>query len=231
MKKKSRSKKNTNYNKGQYIGLIIIVIVLLHIIRKCDFDDFKDKSWQPSDTIPAICENLKLSKSECTKKIEELRKDISQNVQTIPNIGDIKEKYSCIEGTLSINRFSYKSFFVEHSGWPEKGEKFAIYNDDEERLKWFDLIERDLYMDVLETSDNKTKHKSFSIELKNEEYKRFNTLYKKAKNSKKNHVGELSITDVYFRDEEKFFYSANALFRENMKDSNNFISLFESDCE
>ena len=51
---------------------------------------------------------------------------------------DIKEKYSCMQKdasnvetakwTLSINRFSYKSFFVEHSCCPEMGKKFAIFS-------------------------------------------------------------------------------------------------------
>ena len=241
MKKKPRSKKkNGDYNKGQYIALIIIVIVLLHILRRCDFDEFKDKSWQPWDKKPVICQTLKLSKSECAKK---LRKEIPKLVQKIPNIGGIGdiEKYSCMQKdvsnvetakwTLSINRISYKSFFVEHSSYPDKGKKFAIYDDDNEKLKWFDLIDQDLYFDSLELSDNKVKHKNFSIKLEAEDYKKFNKLYKQAENSKKDHVGELMTTDIYFRDEEKFYYASNAFFREGMKDNNNFTALFDADCE
>ena len=239
MKKKLRSKKkNGDYNKGQYIALIIIVIVLLHILRRCDFDEFKDKSWQPWDKKPVICQTLKLSKSECAKK---LRKEITKSVIKIPDLGDIKEKYSCMQKdasnvetakwTLSINRFSYKSFFVEHSSYPDKGKKFAIYDDDNTKLKWFDLIDKDLYFDSLELGDNKVKHKKFSIKLEEADYKTFNKLYKQAENSKKDHVGELMTTDTYFRDEEKFYYSANAFFREDMKDTNNFLVLFDADCE
>ena len=239
MKKKLRSKKkNGDYNKGQYIALIIIVIVLLHILRRCDFDEFKDKSWQPQEKKPAICENLKLSKSEC---LEKLRKEITESITKIPDLGDIKEKYSCMQKdasnvetakwTLSINRISYKSFFVEHSSYPDKGKKFAIYDDDNTKLKWFDLIDKDLYFDSLELGDNKVKHKKFSIKLEEADYKTFNKLYKQAENSKKDHVGELMTTDTYFRDEEKFYYSANAFFREDMKDTNNFLVLFDADCE
>ena len=233
MKKKPRSKKkNGNYNKGQYIALIIIVIVLLHILRRCDFDEFKDKSWQPQEKKPAICENLKLSKSEC---LEKLRKEITESITKIPELGDIKEKYSCMQKdasnvetakwTLSINRISYKSFFVEHSSYPDKGKKFAIYDDDNAKLKWFDLIDKDLYFDSLELSDNKVKHKKFSIELEAEDYKRFNKLYKNTENAK---VDE-SLSEI--REGEKFYYSANAFFREGMKDTNNFLVLFDADCE
>ena len=235
MKKKPRSKKkNGDHNKGQYIALIIIVIVLLHILRRCDFDEFKDKSWQPWDKKPVICQTLKLSKSECAKK---LRKEIPKLVQKIPNIGGIGdiEKYSCMQKdvsnvetakwTLSINRISYKSFFVEHSSYPDKGKKFAIYDDDNAKLKWFDLIDKDLYFDFLELGDNKVKHKKFSIELEAEDYKRFNKLYKNTENAK---VDE-SLSEI--REGEKFYYSANVFFREGMKDTNNFLSLFDVDCE
>jgi len=235
MKKKPRSKKkNGDYNKGQYIALIIIVIVLLHILRRCDFDEFKDKSWQPWDKKPVICQTLKLSKSECAKK---LRKEIPKLVKKIPNIGGIGdiEKYSCMQKdasnvetakwTLSINRISYKSFFVEHSSYPDKGKKFAIYDDDNAKLKWFDLIDKDLYFDSLELSDNKVKHKKFSIELEAEDYKRFNKLYKNTENAK---VDE-SLSEI--REGEKFYYSANVFFREGMKDTNNFLILFDADCK
>ena len=233
MKKKPRSKKkNGDHNKGQYIALIIIAIVLLHILRRCDFDEFKDKSWQPQEKIPAICENLKLSKSEC---LEKLRKEIKKSVKKIPDLGDIKEKYSCMQKdasnvetakwTLSINRISYKSFFVEHSSYPDKGKKFAIYDDDNAKLKWFDLIDKDLYFDSLELGDNKVKHKKFSIKLEAEDYKRFNKLYKNTENAK---VDE-SLSEI--REGEKFYYSANAFFREGMKDTNNFLVLFDADCE
>ena len=235
MKKKPRSKKkNGDYNKGQGIVIIIIIIVLIKILTKCDFDEFKDKSWQPWDKKPVICQTLKLSKSECAKK---LRKEIPKLVQKIPNIGGIRdiEKYSCMQKdvsnvetakwTLSINRISYKSFFVEHSSYPDKGKKFAIYDDDNAKLKWFDLIDKDLYFDSLELSDNKVKHKKFSIELEAEDYKRFNKLYKNTENAK---VDE-SLSEI--REGEKFYYSANVFFREGMKDTNNFLVLFDADCE
>ena len=139
MKKKPRSKKkNGDYNKGQYIALIIIVIVLLHILRRCDFDEFKDKSWQPWDKKPVICQTLKLSKSECAKK---LRKEIPKLVKKIPDLGDIKEKYSCIQKdasnvetakwTLSVSKtmgtFAQK-YFVENSCCPERGKRLAFYH-------------------------------------------------------------------------------------------------------
>ena len=233
MKKKPRSKKkNGDYNKGQGIVIIIIIIVLIKILTKCDFDEFKDKSWQPQEKKPAICENLKLSKSEC---LEKLRKEIKKSVKKIPDLGDIKEKYSCMQKDalnvetakwmLSINRFSYKSFFVEHSSYPDKGKKFAIYDDDNTKLKWFDLIDKDLYFDSLELGDNKVKHKKFSIKLEAEDYKRFNKLYKNTENAK---VDE-SLSEI--REGEKFYYSANVFFREGMKDTNNFLSLFDVDCE
>ena len=233
MKKKPRSKKkNGDYNKGQGIVIIIIIIVLIKILTKCDFDEItnKNKSWQPQEKKPAICENLKLSKSEC---LEKLRKEITESITKIPDLGDIKEKYSCMQKdasnvetakwTLSINRISYKSFFVEHSSYPDKGKKLAIYDDDNAKLKWFDLIDKDLYFNFLELSDSKVKHKNFSMELEAEDYKRFNKLYKKAENSKRDHVGELMTTDIYFRDEEKFYYASNAFFRERM--NNNFTPL------
>tara|TARA_B100000378_G_C17926414_1_gene371636 strand:- start:65 stop:805 length:741 start_codon:yes stop_codon:yes gene_type:complete len=235
MKKKPRSKKkNGDYNKGQGIVIIIIIIVLIKILTKCDFDEItnKNKSWQPQEKKPAICENLKLSKSEC---LEKLRKEITESITKIPDLGDIKEKYSCMQKdasnvetakwTLSINRISYKSFFVEHSSYPDKGKKFAIYDDDNAKLKWFDLIDKDLYFDSLELSDNKVKHKKFSIELEAEDYKRFNKLYKNTENAK---VDE-SLSEI--REGEKFYYSANVFFREGMKDTNNFLSLFDVDCE
>ena len=127
--------------------------------------------------------------------------------------------------TLSINRISYKSFFVEHSSYPDKGKKFAIYDDDNAKLKWFDLIDKDLYFDSLELSDNKVKHKKFSIKLEAEDYKRFNKLYKNTENAQ---VDE-SLSEI--REGEKFYYSANAFFREGMKDTNNFLVLFDADCE
>ena len=235
MKKKPRSKKkNGDYNKGQGIVIIIIIIVLIKILTKCDFDEItnKNKSWQPQEKKPAICENLKLSKSEC---LEKLRKEITESITKIPDLGDIKEKYSCMQKdasnvetakwTLSINRISYKSFFVEHSSYPDKGKKFAIYDDDNAKLKWFDLIDKDLYFDSLELGDNKVKHKKFSIKLEAEDYKRFNKLYKNAENAK---VDE-SLSEI--REGEKFYYSANAFFREGMKDTNNFLVLFDADCE
>ena len=148
MKKKSRSKKtNGDYNKGQYIAIVIIIVVLIKILTKCDFDEItnKNKSWQPQEKKPAICENLKLSKSEC---LEKLRKEITESITKIPELGDIKEKYSCMQKdasnvetakwSLSINRISYKSFFVELSSYPDKGKKLAIYDDDNAKLKWFD---------------------------------------------------------------------------------------------
>ena len=142
----------------------------------------------------------------------------------IPSVGTAK-------WTLSINRFSYNSFFVEHSSYPDKGKKFAIYDEDLKILKWFDLIDRDLYFDILELSENKVKHKNFSIELEASDYKRFNKLYNKAEIAKKDHDAELISTNTYVVEEEKFYYTSNVFFREGMKDTNNFLVLFDADCE
>ena len=168
-------------------------------------------------------------------------KNIKDLVKKRTDIGDIKEKYSCkqknvpyigtAKWTLSINRFSYKSFFVEHSCCPEMGKKFAIYDEDLKVLKWFELIDRDLYFDILELNVEKFKHKNFSIELKESDYNNFNKLFNKAKIAKKDHDAGLISTNTYVIEEEKFFYSANAFFRENMKDNNNVLALFDADCE
>ena len=108
----------------------------------------------------------------------------------------------------------------------EKGKRFAIYDKEyPAKLKWFDLIDQDLYFDSLELSDKKVRHKNFSIKLETSDYNRFNKLYKNAENAK---VDE-SLNEI--REEEKFYYSANAFFREGMKDTNNFTALFGADCE
>ena len=212
------------------------------------------KKEQPTFRPHPICDTLNLSKSECNKKLKEIdekledlkkqraiclknRDSSSEKCKKFFGEGfDIKEKYSCVlkdasnvetaKWTLSINRFSYKSFVVENSCCPERGKRFAIYDKEyPAKLKWFDLIDQDLYFDSLELSDTKVRHKNFSIKLETSDYNRFNKLYKNAENAK---VDE-SLNEI--REEEKFYYSANAFFREGMKDNNNFTALFDANCK
>ena len=139
------------------------------------------------------------------------------------------------EWTLSVSKtmgtFAQK-YFVENSCCPEKGKRFAIYDKEyPAKLKWFDLIDQDLYFDSLELSDNKVRHNNFSIKLEGTDYKKFNKLYNKAEIAKKDHDAELISTNTYVIEEEKFYYTSNAFFRENMKDNNNFTTLIDADCE
>ena len=134
--------------------------------------------------------------------------------------------FNVVSKTLSLTKDAKKYFFVEQ---PSQDKKFAIY--DEGKLKWFDLIDHDLYFDTLELSDNKVKHKNFSMELEAEDYKRFNKLYKKAEKAKKDHDAELLSVKSYATEEEMFFYASNAFFRKGMKDTNNFLVLFDGDCK
>ena len=195
--------------------------------RKCLEENKKRYSWQK----PKKCGSPFVFSKDIKKPV------IKRELKT----GISKAKYSCVQKdipsvgtakwTLSINRFSYNSFFVEHSCCPERGKKFAIYDEDLKILKWFDLIDRDLYFDILELSENKVKHKNFSIELEASDYKRFNKLYNKAEIAKKDHDAELISTNTYVVEEEKFYYTSNVFFREGMKDTNNFLVLFDADCE
>ena len=208
----------------------------------------------------AECKKLWLSEKQCSEKIRKERRDENikklienqidlekERKSTEIEIEVIAPKYLCMQKDstnkweLSINRISLKKpkslfvgdpvkyFYIGHSCCPEKDKKFAMYDD--WKLKWFGLIDQDLYFNILELSDNKVKHKKFSKKLDVADYKIFNQLYTNKENSKKDHIGELSTTDTYFRDEEKFFYAANAVFKDANTDANNFTTLIDADCE
>ena len=123
-----------------------------------------------------------ITKNEQTDKFKENyyceQKNDSNEVTASSNL--LLRKINLGTTTLSLTPNVQKYFFVEQS---EKDKKFAIY--DEGKLKWFDLIDKDLYFDSLELSDNKVRHKNFSIKLEASDYKRFNKLYNKAKIKKK----------------------------------------------
>ena len=208
----------------------------------------------------AECKKLLLSEKQCSEKIRKERRDENikkvikkqidlekERKSTEIEIEVIAPKYLCMQNDstnkweLSINSISLKKpkslfvgdpvkyFYIGHSCCPEKDKKFAMYDD--WKLKWFSLIDQDLYFNILELSYNKVKHKKFSKKLDVVDFKKFNRLYTNKENSKKDHIGELSTSDTYFRDEEKFFYAANAVFKDANTDANNFLSLFDADCE
>ena len=255
-RKKSNNKKQGSINKGQGIAIIIIIIILIKILTRCDFDEKTNKNDDVLKDPKFECAAKNLSKEECDELIkkrkltEEIFKKIIEDKTGIEKIKErddhgIKDKYLCIikdssnaeiaEWTLSVSKtmgtFAQK-YFVENSCCPEKGKRFAIYDkENSAKLKWFDLIDQNLYFDSLELSDNKVRHNNFSIKLEGTDYKKFNKLYNKAEIAKKDHDAELISTNTYVIEEEKFYYTSNAFFRENMKDNNNFTTLIDADCE
>ena len=254
-RKKSNNKKQGNINKGQGIAIIIIIIILIKILTRCDFDEITNKNQDVLKDPKFECAVKNLSKKECNELIKKKKLDKEkfkeiiekikkEGVKKIEEDYGIKDKYLCIlkdasnaeiaEWTLSVSKtmgtFAQK-YFVENSCCPEKGKKFSIYNHDLQKLKWFDLIEDELYFSTLERSDSKVKHKKFSIKLEATDYNKLNKLYTKAEISKKDHDAGLIGTNTYVNEEEKFFYTANVFFKENMKDNNNVLTLFDADCE
>ena len=255
-RKKSNNKKQGNINKGQGIAIIIIIIILIKILTRCDFDEITNKNQDVLKDPKFECAVKNLSKKECNELIKKKKLDKEkfkeiiekikkEGVKKIEEDYGIKDKYLCIlkdasnaeiaEWTLSVSKtmgtFAQK-YFVENSCCPEKGKRFAIYDKEyPAKLKWFDLIDQDLYFDSLELSDNKVRHNNFSIKLEGTDYKKFNKLYNKAEIAKKDHDAELISTNTYVIEEEKFYYTSNAFFRENMKDNNNFTTLIDADCE
>jgi len=251
-RKKSNNKKQGNINKGQGIAIIIIIIILIKILTRCDFDEITNKNQDVLKGPKLECAINNLSKKECDELIKKKKLEIEkfkEIIETIRKEGikkieeedyGIKDKYLCMlkdasnveiaEWTLSINRIVSKKFFVTNSCCSEEGEKFAIYDKKyPAKLKWFNLINQDLFFNSLEQTDNKVSHKKFSIKLEESDYKKFSKLYNKAKIKKKDYDDGNSGYDTYLVEEEKFYYASNAFFRERM--NNNFTPLFDADCE
>jgi len=255
-------------NVGKIIPAIIGGLLLSFLGRSCTNSDWyseytKKQNQQKIEKIQnqiaeALNELAKGEDIELTDTKDIKKKEI--NIGDVLNIKDIKEEYLCVlkdvtnventKWTLAINKLNVKNtgfanpdldkfFSVKNSCCPEESKKFAIY--DELILKWFDLIDHDLYFNTIEQSDNKVKHKKFSIKFKrgvfgiskDKDYKKFKELYSNKENSKKNHSNEqLTITNPYFMDEEKFFYAANTFFKKDDYFREYKIStLFDADCE
>ena len=238
MKKKSRSKKtNGDYNKGQYIAIVIIIVVLIKILTKCDFDEMTKKET-PSER----------QKRVTTKLIENTKKQNEKNEEINEQTDKFQENYYCeqkddsgeitawseillrnfnvVNKTLSLTKDAKKHFFVKQGS---QDKKFAMY--DEGKLKWFDIdlgMER-LFYDYIEIVNGSTKNKALVTTLF-DDYKKFDKLYRELENSKKNHSGPIHKNDKYFRDLENYFYASNALFKERIK-NNNFSVIFDADCK
>ena len=137
------------------------------------------------------------------------------------------------EWTISTNAISKVGmvvgsgkYLVENSCCPEKGQRLGIYDKDA-KLKWFDLNDENLYLNLIETSVDKIKHKKFSLKIEPTEIERFNKLFNGAENAKKGYNSDLVSVNSYISEEEKFFYSAKASFKNN----DNSISVFDVDCK
>jgi len=156
---------------------------------------------------------------------------------------DVKEVYSCAlkdsnkietaEWDISFDAISEVGmvvgsgkYLVENSCCPEKGKRLAIYDKDA-NLRWFDLIDENLYSNLLQMSDNKIMHKKSSIKLVSADVDRFNKLFNGAENAKKDFNNKLVSVNSYIGIEEKFYYSANALFKNN----NNLNLIFDVECK
>ena len=117
-------------------------------------------------------------------------------------------------------------YLIENSCCPEKGRRLGIYDEDA-KLKWFDLSEGYLYLDLIEKSEDKILHKKFSLLIEPSLTERINKLFDGAEKAKKSYDSDLISVNSYIGEEEKFFYSAKAIYRE----SKNFKSVFNAVCE
>ena len=100
-------------------------------------------------------------------------------------------------------------------------------DDEDAKLKWFDLSEGYLYLDLIEKTDNKIQHKKFSLLIEPSLTERINKLFDGAEKAKKSYDSDLISVNSYIGEEEKFFYTAKATF----KNSNNSKSVFNAVCE
>ncbi len=117
-------------------------------------------------------------------------------------------------------------YLIENSCCPEKGQRLGIYDEDA-KLKWFDLSEGYLYLDLIEKTDDKIQHKKFSLLIEPSLTERINKLFDGTEKAKKSYNSDLISVNSYINEEEKFFYSAKAIYR----DSRNSKSVFDAVCE
>ena len=179
---------------------------------------------------------LKKQKTAIKVESKKVKKKIINNF-------DVKTGYSCVlkdannidttEWTITTDAISKVgmvvgsgNYLVENSCCPEKGKRLAIYGKDA-KLRWFDLTDENLYSNLIEISDDKIKHKKLSLKLKSTEIERFNKLFNGAESAKKSYNDNLVSVNSYIGIEEKFFYSANASFKNN----NNSNLIFDGDCK
>ena len=117
-------------------------------------------------------------------------------------------------------------YLIENSCCPEKGQRLGIYDEDA-KLKWFDLSDGYLYLDLIEKTDDKIQHKKFSLLIEPSLTERINKLFDGTEKAKKSYNSDLISVNSYIGEEEKFFYSAKAIYR----DSRNSKSVFDAACE
>ena len=149
----------------------------------------KNTNTKPKTNCPENFPNCKyyLEKLEQMKNSDEIiKKPEKKNVNNF----DVKTEYTCmVKGgygqvgdvkillsnntdtpawTISTNTISKVGmvvgsgkYLIENSCCPEKGQRLGIYDEDA-KLKWFDLSDGYLYLDLIEKTDDKIQHKKFS---------------------------------------------------------------------
>jgi len=190
------------------------------------------------------CRTLQIMIEKMKNSVEIVKKSEKKNVNNF----DVKTGYSCAlkdvkmllanntdtaAWTISTNTISKVGmvvgsgkYLVENSCCPEKGQRLGIYDEDA-KLKWFDLSDGYLYLNLIEKSDDKIQHKKFSLLIEPTLTERFNKLFNGAENAKKSYNSNLISVNSYIGEEEKFFYAAKVTF----KNSNNSKSVFDAVCE
>ncbi len=214
----------------------------------------KNTNTKPKTNCPENFPNCKyyLEKLEQMKNSDEIiKKPEKKNVNNF----DVKTEYTCmVKGgygqvgdvkillsnntdtpawTISTNTISKVGmvvgsgkYLIENSCCPEKGQRLGIYDEDA-KLKWFDLSDGYLYLDLIEKTDDKIQHKKFSLLIEPSLTERINKLFDGAEKAKKSYNSDLISVNSYIGEEEKFFYSAKAIYR----DSKNSKSVFHAVCE
>ena len=92
-------------------------------------------------------------------------------------------------------------------------------------MKWFDLVDNTLILNSILVSNN-IKHENFNIELNLTEIEKYKKLFDATLVAKQDFENNIIGVNSYVIAEERFFYSANAQFKNN----NKVTKIFENQC-
>ena len=228
-------------------GLVggLVLILFLNLVVKPLLNEDKKKR---AESKKAKEEKIHKQVEDFAKKVEQgeivlKTEDISSSQKKLGNETKLSsnEIFRCIftdtisnldkPYTVSINILNETGmgsgtgkYQLEVSNNLKKYKEYAFFNKSSE-LKWFDLVDNTLILNSILVSNN-IKHENFNIELNLTEIEKYKKLFDATLVAKQDFENNIIGVNSYVIAEERFFYSANAQFKNN----NKVTKIFENQC-